>query len=63
MRLSSRAGWRLAAFLPLLALVAPPVAAQTAPAFGVVTGTGASDPWLYRGSDVPRDPEWVFGKP
>ncbi|MFD1959010.1 M16 family metallopeptidase [Novosphingobium panipatense] len=23
---------------------------------------GQADPWLYRGSDIPRDPEWHFGE-
>ncbi len=33
-----------------------PVAPAAAPAIG------QADPWLYRGSDIPRDPEWFFGE-
>ncbi len=40
--------------LAFLAILAAP--AQAAPA------QPASDPdWLYRGSDIPRDPAWTFG--
>lgn len=50
-----RAARRFALVLPLLALAAPPLAAETAP-----TGAGAG--WLYKNSDVPPDREWVFGE-
>lgn len=64
MRSSFSALRRLALVLPLLALgiqpitakapkAAPPAAAPAKPATG---------PWLYRGSDVPQDKEWVFGE-
>lgn len=55
---------RLALTLPLLALGLQPIAAQTgavrqsAPA----AATAVATPWLYRGSDVPQDKEWVFGE-
>ncbi len=64
MRSLSRALVRFAVILPIFALAAPPVAADTAaaPPLGTITGTSAADPWLYRGSDIPRDPEWVFGE-
>ncbi|WP_423604823.1 M16 family metallopeptidase [Sphingomonas sp. MS122] len=45
-----------AAALPALAQVAAP-APQNAPAPVAVDKT----PWLYKGSDVPQDPEWRFG--
>ena len=44
---------RFAFLLPLLVLAAPPVTAK--PGKELV-------PWLYRGSDVPPDKEWVFGE-
>ena len=53
MSLSLRASRRFAFLLPLLVLAAPP--APAAPAKEPV-------PWLYRGSDVPPDKEWVFGE-
>lgn len=61
----TRAARRIALTLPLL-FVAAPVLAQSGPqsvaAAPVVAGTGADVPWLYRGSDIPQDPEWVFGE-
>ena len=45
-----------AAALPALAQVATP-APQNAPAPVAVDKT----PWLYKGSDIPHDPEWRFG--
>ena len=49
---------RLFAFLlPLLVLGAPP-----APAKPVAKAHGEPVPWLYRGSDVPPDKEWLFGE-
>ncbi|HEY0621997.1 M16 family metallopeptidase [Sphingomonas sp.] len=50
--------------LPLLAAaVALPAIAQVAAPTPVATTTVAVDkaPWLYKGSDVPHDPEWRFG--
>lgn len=54
-----RAARHIALALPLLLLAAPPVPAQTAPK---PAGTTAQTPWLYRGSDIPQDKEWVFGQ-
>ncbi len=45
--------------LPLLLLAVSPAPAQPAPAVG---SEAKSTPWLYRGSDVPQDPDWVFGE-
>lgn len=60
---------RLALVLPLLALGVQPITAQApkvAPkAVTPATATPAKPapgPWLYRGSDVPQDKEWVFGE-
>jgi len=49
-----------------IAMAAPAVAARP-----IASGSGASlalpplpsqsDPWLYRGSDIPHDKEWIFG--
>ncbi len=46
--------------LPLLiALVALPALGQDTPATPVVAVD--KTPWLYKGSDIPQDPEWRFG--
>lgn len=59
----NRAARRLAFTLPLLLSAAPLLAQSTAaPIASVVAGTGTDVPWLYRGSDIPQDPEWVFGE-
>ena len=67
------ARWRavFATLLPLALLAAPvagadarqaaaPAAAQTS-ASALPALPDQSDPWLYRGADVPRDAEWLFG--
>ncbi len=59
--------------LPLLLLASPPapLLAKPAPTVWAATTiiapitaqtTAQTDPWLYRGSDVPHDPDWVFGE-
>ena len=49
----------LACLLPIALLAAQPALAETArPA----ANPAKSEPWLYRGSDVPPDPDWVFGE-
>lgn len=57
----------LCAFLPFGLAVSSPAAAQTA----APTQTGAEetpryaqpdDPWIYRGTDIPIDREWLFGE-
>lgn len=72
MSLSPRALRRLA-LLPLLLVVPPLLAQDAAPA---PPTAGAKDaplpppralqtgktPWLYEGSDIPQDREWLFGK-
>ncbi|MGN3973508.1 M16 family metallopeptidase [Tsuneonella sp. SYSU-LHT278] len=63
MSLFPRAFRHFAPLLPL-ALIASPMAAQeksAAPAPRHLQ-TGSTTPWIYRGSDVPRDPEWFFGE-
>lgn len=77
MHLITRARRPLATFLSLLSLVgvtaataAPPghkaVAAAPRAALQATGGDpakpSATTPWLYRGSDVPHDPEWLFGE-
>lgn len=56
------------AFLATLGLVTPswgarhasrPVAKRAAPA--LVVSTERPIPWLYKGSDIPPDPNWLFG--
>ncbi|MFM5886415.1 MAG: M16 family metallopeptidase, partial [Novosphingobium sp.] len=43
-------------------LVAQPATAKPAPAAAPAAKAAADVPWLYRGSDVPRDKEWTFGE-
>lgn len=50
MSLFRRAARLATCLLPLLVLAAPPAPAA------------APEPWLYRGSDVPRDKAWQFGE-
>ncbi len=50
----------LACLSSLTLLAAPPVAAKEKPK--VSTPAPPAVPWLYRGSDVPQDKEWVFGE-
>ena len=63
MSLFPRAFRHFAPLLPL-ALIASPVAAQEKSAASAPRHlqTGSATPWIYRGSDVPRDPEWLFGE-
>lgn len=45
-----------------LPLVAQPTAAPVRQApQKAVKSVERSDPWIYRGTDIPPDPEWVFG--
>ena len=70
MRSSFSALRRLALVLPLLALGVQPIAAKPgtaakarkAAAVAAAPAKTDSGPWLYRGSDVPQDKEWVFGE-
>ncbi len=60
-----RAARSLIALLPLVALVAAPVAEAKAPVRTAAAAAPAkpyTGPWLYRGSDVPQDKEWTFGE-
>ena len=59
----SRAVRRLALFLPAALLVPQPILAQepAVPAPQYITPAGET-PWIYEGSDVPRDEEWTFGE-
>lgn len=50
----------LACLIPALALIAQPAQAQTATAAATAPQDNSAA-WLYRGSDVPQDKEWVFG--
>ncbi len=57
-----RAIRRFALVLPF-ALAVPPLLAQDSPLPEPSSlQTGAETPWIYRGSDVPRDKEWLFGE-
>ena len=59
----TRAIRRLALVLPAVLLVPQPLLAQepATPSPQHVTPAGGT-PWIYEGSDVPRDEEWVFGE-
>src|SRR5258706_15734526 len=59
MKLTRRIARPLAILLPILVLAAPPALAEPAAA---IAAAAKSDAWLYRGSDVPHDPDWVFGE-
>lgn len=66
MTTSSRAARSLACLLLLAQAPIPPLLAREAgPAPAAPGGSaaiGTQEPWLYRGSDIPRDPEWHFGE-
>lgn len=62
MILRFRALAALAVLVLLSALGAQPLLAQTAPKAATKAPPAAETPWLYRGSDVPQDKEWVFGE-
>lgn len=64
MSLVPRAVRRLALLLPAALVAFQPVLAQeaepaAAPRYLQAEGT---TPWIYRGSDVPQDKEWLFGE-
>jgi zinc protease len=63
MTLNTRAVRHFALLLPL-ALVTAPLAAQDKVPAPAPTSlqTGEETPWIYRGSDVPRDKEWLWGE-
>ena len=62
MTVFSRAARRIVLALPL-AFIAPPLSAQDRPLPPpTALQTGETVPWIYRGSDVPRDREWLFGE-
>jgi zinc protease len=63
----------LAFLLPLVLIAAPPAAAQQAPSdarqevpgFAPLpppTAVNTTDPWIYRGTDIPVDKAWLFGE-
>ena len=63
MILLPRAARYLAPLLPVLLLASPLPAQDTAAAPAAKSlQTGTETPWIYRGSDVPRDKEWLFGE-
>ena len=72
MHLKSRAARFIALLVPVLALVAAPAldaaaarGTRAVPARAAAAKLPRSDagtPWLYRGSDIPQDKEWIFGE-
>ncbi len=60
---TSRAVRRFALFLPAAVLLATqPVLAQEQVPVPASIQTEGEVPWIYEGSDVPRDEEWAFGE-
>lgn len=61
-----RAARRLALLLPAALVAFQPVLAQPTPAPAAAAPrhlqTEDETPWIYRGSDVPQDKEWLFGE-
>ncbi|WP_262503879.1 M16 family metallopeptidase [Sphingosinithalassobacter sp. CS137] len=54
-------GFRIAAAaLALAGAAVPALAQQTAPSVAPAAQPDTT-PWIYRGSDIPRDPQWHFG--
>jgi zinc protease len=51
----------LPAFASVLLLTAPVAHAQTEP-LPPPTTIDQADPWIYRGTDIPRDDQWLFGE-
>ena len=69
MHLNSRAQRLLAFVVPALALLAAPAldaatatAKKRAPVSASTAKSLPKTPWLYRGSDIPQDKEWIFGE-
>ena len=76
MSLLPRAARRLALLLPAALVAQTPLLARDAPAQTAAPQaqpqavapapkylqTGDTTPWIYRGSDVPQDKEWLFGQ-
>ncbi len=63
MTIFPRAARHFALFLPFALLAQPAPAQQSVrPAPPQALQTGNETPWIYEGSDVPRDREWLFGE-
>ncbi|MBS0480560.1 MAG: insulinase family protein [Proteobacteria bacterium] len=64
MRPKFRTACRFASVLSAAVLLAQPAVAKPAakPAAQTAAASANADPWLYRGSDIPHDKEWVFGE-
>ena len=58
MHLRFRLSSLVATLVPAALILAP----LPAPAAPPPAAAGDATPWLYRGSDVPQDKEWVFGE-
>lgn len=58
MRLNSSAARLLSFLFPAALVLMPPPTLAAPPA----AAQGDQSPWLYRGSDIPHDKEWVFGE-
>ncbi len=58
-----RSACRFSCLIPAILMLADPALARSParPAAAAATRASAT-PWLYRGSDVPQDKEWIFGE-
>jgi zinc protease len=62
MHLLPRPARLFAWFLPLLLVATQPLPAQQAKPAAAPAAGATRTPWLYQGSDIPQDKEWIFGK-
>ena len=58
----NRASRHLALLLPFALVAVPAPAQQLVLTPPQALQTGEETPWIYEGSDVPRDEEWLFGE-
>jgi zinc protease len=58
----SRPARHFAWFLPVLLIATQPLPAAPAKPAAVPARPAAKTPWLYEGSDIPVDKEWIFGQ-
>ncbi len=61
MHSQSRPARLFAWFLPLVLVATQPLPAQQIKPVAVAAKGVTRTPWLYQGSDIPQDKEWIFG--
>ena len=62
MHFQSRPARLFAWLLPLLLVATQPLPAQQAKPAAAAAKGYARTPWIYQGSDIPQDKEWIFGR-